>query len=115
MRSNNSYKGPHDALERLQYTISGKLMPIDTVVPQPANWGLLSVAGNECVPGTAARPAWNKQKSAAVLRAYLEDDDASESEDEATESTRSRCRRLKLADAYGVSTTKIGAFVATYS
>jgi hypothetical protein len=107
VRATNAARGPHDGLEKIKFTRLGNDLP--ERIEQPVKWGQLSVAGNEAIPGTREATEWNKRKSAAFLQAYMEEAYASDASEGEVETTRSRFRRVRVAEIYGIPSSRLGA------
>jgi hypothetical protein len=73
-------------------------------VDYPTTLMELLVAGNEVLPDNT-RNAWNKKKSMALLRAYNEDADDSDTDNEYT--SKSRSRRLRVAKVLGITSAQL--------
>jgi len=101
-RQLNSLKGRMDQLE----IVPNKEGQLPTASPNCVCE--LIVAGNESLPDTNTRNTWNAKKSKRLLLFYGIQDEESEAEDtDAIKPDLARARRLKVAQAVGVSRTQL--------
>ena len=112
IRRKNATIGPLQPIARLEYDIKG--YPIDSLIPQPTNWGQLTVSGNETVPGSDKRSEWSLQKSKQLIKAYMKDVDSESENEQGMDDTRSRQKRMQVAEILGVTQARIVGHMGAY-
>ena len=78
--------------------------PEDDKVEMPPNLISLMVSGNEALPDGDVRNTWNRTKSLKLLQFY---GDPAETDNEDEQTSRSRNRRLRVANKLGVTRTQL--------
>jgi hypothetical protein len=105
VRLNNSLKASTAPLQPLPFDRDGNKWP--GAVEQPPTMLDLAVAANEAKPGMAEKPAWNKARSKAFLKAAVAGYDAEGSDGEGEVGDKARTVRIMVIQAMGGSVPEV--------
>lgn len=107
VRLNNSLKANVAPLQPFAFDREGNPWPAG--IEQPPTLLDLAVAGNESKPGQTDKPAWNKTKSKAFLKAAVDGYDSDGTDGEGEMGTKARTVRVKVIQAIGGNVASVFA------